>query len=151
VNAALRCWGYNGDGQLGTGDTNPALDPVTIITGGVTGVVAGAWHTCAIVNGGLQCWGGNYAGELGTGGTDQSLVPAAVPGLDSGVTSIAASPLHTCAVVNFASAYCWGSNDYGQLGTGNQNQAFSPTPVANLSNIGSIIALDNSSFTGGLA
>jgi len=114
---------------------------VTIIPSGATTVVAGAWHTCAIVNGGLECWGGNYDGELGTGGTDPSLIPVAVPGLDSGVTLVAASPIHTCAVVNFASAYCWGSNDYGQLGTGNQNQAFSPTPVANLSNIGSIIAL----------
>ena len=141
VNTQLQCWGENEDGQLGTGDTNPSSNPVTIIPSGATAVVAGAWHTCAIVNGGLQCWGGNYEGELGTGSTDQSLVPVAVPGLDSGVTSIAASPIHTCAVVNFASAYCWGSNDYGQLGNGNQDPAFSPTPVANLSNIGSIIAL----------
>lgn len=94
--------------------------------------------------------GAQITKELGTGGTDQSLVPVPVPGLDSGVTSIAASPIHTCAVVNFASAYCWGSNDYGQLGNGNQNQAFSPTLVANLSNVGTILALGaggNEDFT----
>jgi len=36
---------------------------------------------------------------------------------------------HTCAIVDNGSLYCWGDNDYGQLGTGDTNQRNSPTYV----------------------
>jgi alpha-tubulin suppressor-like RCC1 family protein len=37
---------------------------------------------------------------------------------------------HTCALLADGTAYCWGRNEYGQLGDGTQTDRFLPTPVA---------------------
>ncbi len=42
-------------------------------------------------------------------------------------TSIAAGGVHTCAIGPDSTAWCWGANDYGQLGDGTNND--SPVPV----------------------
>lgn len=79
-NGALKCWGYNGNGQLGIGSTGSkgsdfgdmgdALPPVYL--GGRTAlqVAVGGGHTCAILDDGtLKCWGANESGQLGLGDT----------------------------------------------------------------------------------
>jgi alpha-tubulin suppressor-like RCC1 family protein len=38
--------------------------------------------------------------------------------------------MHTCAISNGRRAYCWGANNWGQLGTGNTNSSLLPVPVA---------------------
>jgi len=71
------CWGYNSDGQIGNGNTNPQglPQPVTIPTVfganvGVAQISAGGFHTCALLmNGGVLCWGRNSEGELGINNT----------------------------------------------------------------------------------
>ena len=70
----LRCWGYNFYGALGTGNTNDARSPVTVIaaTGGspesASVVTTGGTQTCAVLtSGGVRCWGNNEFGQWGEG------------------------------------------------------------------------------------
>jgi alpha-tubulin suppressor-like RCC1 family protein len=45
-------------------------------------------------------------------------------------TSITTGALHTCAVAENGNAYCWGRNNYGQLGTGQTTDEQQPALVA---------------------
>ena len=90
----------------------------TLVAGldnGVTNVVAGDYHTCALVFGGVQCWGDGNDGILGNGDTSDSAVPVQVVGLSANVTDLAAGGLHTCAAVK-GGVRCWGAPTYGDLG-----------------------------------
>jgi hypothetical protein len=80
----VTCWGYGGDGQLGTGNTNSSDVPVAV-TGGalanetVTQIATGSTHTCALISDGtVTCWGNGGDGQLGTGNTNTSNVPMAI-------------------------------------------------------------------------
>ena len=126
VNGSARCWGYNINGQLGTGDTASATTPaqVTGLSAGVTEIAISQdpdyQHTCAVVNGGAKCWGYNYLGQLGNGDYDDTTpetTPVDVVGLGSGVSAVAVGGNHSCAVVN-GGVKCWGLGYYGALGNG---------------------------------
>ncbi len=116
------CWGDNRYGQLGVGDlqqrsTPTQIDPTSL--GSVTQVLLGGRHSCALKeNGSLWCWGENRFGQLGTGDVDSRLTPVQVAPLilGSDVTVAYAGGAHTCAIKSDGSVYCWGNNQYGQLG-----------------------------------
>lgn len=77
----MKCWGHNGDGDLGLGDINfrgdgpgemgDTLPAVDLGSGRVAFALAtGGGHTCAqLDNGALKCWGSNLYGQLGLGDT----------------------------------------------------------------------------------
>jgi len=68
----LYCWGYNGQGQVGTNNTGTnAATPKRVGTGtNWKSVSTGDNHTCATRSTGLlYCWGYNDTGELGTNNT----------------------------------------------------------------------------------
>ena len=85
---SVRCWGYDGEGQLGHGDasnigdgaTNPAgvpdqsvasAGPVEFGAGHTAmAISAGGRHACAILDdGSVRCWGWGAFGQLGYGNT----------------------------------------------------------------------------------
>lgn len=96
-------------------------------------VSSGNTHTCAIASDNqAYCWGLNDHGQLGNNSTTQSNVPVAVTntGVLAGksIVSISAGGSYTCAIASDNQAYCWGSNQYGQLG--NNPATGSNVPVA---------------------
>jgi alpha-tubulin suppressor-like RCC1 family protein len=114
-----RCWGDNREGQLGNGTNASSFTPqnVSNLPGPATAIAAGQYHTCALVDEAAWCWGRGLENQLGDGTTTDSLVPVrvdvAVPvyGLDT-----FARAKHTCAVDADDGVWCWGENDYLQLG-----------------------------------
>lgn len=138
-NRNVKCWGENYNGQLGLGDDRSrgddagemgdALPPVDLGPGtAARAVVAGEYHTCALLNqGAVKCWGRNIDGQLGLGvdidvGVDASEMGAALPPVDLGTgrhaQAVYAGDTHTCAVLDDLSLKCWGDNFSGQLGLG---------------------------------
>ncbi len=134
-NGTVKCWGANGDGQLGQDNTasrggSPgevaALPPVNLGAGRTaTAIAAGAADTCAILdNGTVKCWGNGYGGKLGQGNTnhvgDAAGEMAALAPIDLGAgrtaTAITASLSHTCAILDNGTVKCWGFGTYGGLG-----------------------------------
>ena len=135
----VKCWGYNDYGQLGLGDNavrgdSPgemgyALSAVDLSSGRTAkALAAGYYHICALLDdGSVKCWGGNYSGQLGLGdtkhrGTNFGEMGNSLPVVDLGsgktATALAAGGDHTCALLNDGFMKCWGLNDDGQLGLG---------------------------------
>ena len=127
-NGAVKCWGYNGFGQLGLGNTNDVNKPTDLpVFEGIaraTAISAGAHHTCALFdNGAVKCWGLNYFGQLGLGNTTNASKPMLLPVPVDGAhaTAISAGAYHTCALFGNGAMKCWGLNGSGQLGLGDMN------------------------------
>ncbi len=120
---AAKCWGDNGKGQLGNGNTTIKRKP-TQVSGlgagsGTLIISAGTGYTCARVNSGAKCWGSNTTGQLGDGTTDDQITPVDVVGLTTGVRFVSAGWQQSCAVMAGGKpTKCWGDNFYGELGNG---------------------------------
>ncbi|HEX8362324.1 MAG TPA: hypothetical protein VF613_19555, partial [Longimicrobium sp.] len=124
------CWGKNGAGQLGRGDTVSSPRPRPL-SGNLrfTQISVGDEHACGIASGGgTYCWGKNEHGQLGSGGTAPTLVPVRVAGAEV-FDRVAAGGFNTCALRADGAAFCWGRNESGTLGTGTRG-AESASPVA---------------------
>jgi alpha-tubulin suppressor-like RCC1 family protein len=139
----VRCWGFNGSGNLGYGNTNDIGDNETPASAGdvdvggfVQRIGAGIFHTCAVLTTGkVRCWGDNYIGSLGYGNTNiigDNETPASAGDVDVGgkVTQITLGAGHTCALLVGGNVRCWGNNQNGELGYGfnNNNIGDNETP-----------------------
>jgi len=125
------CWGWNSDGQLGTGSITNSATPVAV-SGGLSfsALAAGLSHSCGLTSSGMAyCWGWNSNGQLGTGSTTNSATPVVVSeGLS--FSALAAGSVHTCGLTTAGAVYCWGDNYDGQLGRGTFGYATVPVAVA---------------------
>jgi len=82
-------------------------------------VSAGHTHSCSTKNGILYCWGENFYGEVGKGTcgwNENKYFPERV-GEREDWSVVASGGAHTCGIADGA-LYCWGLNNYGQLGNG---------------------------------
>ena len=144
--ASLKCWGYGRNGELGRGSYSDSHTPVAVSLPSArtaVAVAAGQYHTCAILdNLSVQCWGENEDGQVGDGTTTERLTPVYVNLSSGSLAAVSERDLDTdgtlnifdthmkrnslidagyyyhCAILDNASLYCWGYNNYGQLGDG---------------------------------
>lgn len=128
------CWGIDGNtGQLGNGTSLDSPVPSAVAGGLSFGTVtSGSGHGCALTTDGTAyCWGYNWAGALGAGmmtpasgcWPDDPACLTTVPlRVDTDLRfSAIDTDEHTCALTSAGTAYCWGSNVFGQLGVGSKD------------------------------
>lgn len=147
---AVKCWGHNDLGGLGQpdmdkrGDTpesmGDALEPIALGDNrSARDLGVGDFSSCALLdNGTVKCWGSNLGGELGYGDelqrggypADPEARPLGneLPPVDVGLSNIQTVRMtsaviyqNACALAGNGSVKCWGGNNYGQLGLGDQN------------------------------
>jgi alpha-tubulin suppressor-like RCC1 family protein len=114
-----------------TGATSVPFSITTVTSGSIASINTGGNATCGVTTSGVAyCWGNNSLGQLGNGTTTNSTTPIKVAG---GLTfsSVSAGSLqyYACGLATTGAAYCWGYNDYGQLGTGNLTNSTRPVAV----------------------
>ena len=127
-------------GEVGSVERPPAgVDDGTNLTElGLPRIVdigAGASHYCLVGDdGSVWCWGANNYGQLGIGSTARDWVPMPqrVQGIPGRVRQVVAFDVSTCALTDGGGAWCWGWNEYGELGDGTTQNRFAPTQVLGL-------------------
>jgi alpha-tubulin suppressor-like RCC1 family protein len=91
ITGATKCWGMNTWGQVGLNVANSNPVDKQVCTGGVNDCI------------------GDVAGEMG------DVLTAAIP---SNVVRLAVGFRHNCALLENGQLKCWGSNEEGQVGLG---------------------------------
>ena len=126
------CWGSNDNGRLGLGHPNNGYYTPTTISGAMTWqrLSAGGSHTCGIdTSSRAYCWGESSSGKLGRVATatywwDYSNMRPVQVSDSLTFAAISAGDQNTCAITSASTGvtagklYCWGNNDYGQVGDG---------------------------------
>lgn len=136
---ALRCFGNNSSGELGTEQKlhySFSKRAVTVLATGVTDVAVSGGpidnHSCAVVSGTLFCWGSNDSGQLGTGKAGGNIRTPTRSSVVSGVVkSVAVTMGSTCVILAPNGALqCWGNNYEGSVGGGaNRKPVLQPITV----------------------
>jgi len=117
------CWGNNSVGELGNGTTTPSLTPVAVAGGLRFRQVSTAFlYACGVTTGDQAfCWGSApFSGDVFIPDRSRPFE------IDAGLrfrevsASLVSSALgqFTCGVTLDDVAYCWGDNEFGQLGIG---------------------------------
>lgn len=125
------CWGERSAGQVGAAGAIYPSNTGSLEGVEAAGISAGGSHTCAVqADGTVWCVGNNTYAQLGIATTDNAahFYPSQVlkwntePLTD--VVSVSAGFEHTCALVKGGTIYCWGRNQWGQIGYNATNTPF---------------------------
>jgi len=127
------CWGYQLNGRLGDGSTEPVNQPSPApVLGGLNfaAMASGTHHTCGFTAAGeAYCWGRGDSGQMGNGALSHQSEPVPVSG---GLTfqSLGTGHSHSCGITGSGEAYCWGAGSLDQLGNGSAEDQPAPVAVA---------------------
>jgi len=101
-------------------------------------------HGCARIGGEMWCFGRNNTGQSGAsgcgGGDDCLTTPRRIGTFDDAV-DFAVGHASVCALLSDGTVWCWGRNDFGQLGRGSTSGT-APTPAEATALPADVVALD---------
>ena len=138
VDGVVYCWGMNNHGQIGTGyhyynskyatPQEINLDYSSNELPPAMQVSTGYYHSCGIFEDmNTYCWGYNQYGQLGTGDQTIRNRPILIQSPENQhFTDLSLGEDHTCGILENGSVYCWGKNNYGQLGDGSTTNNLTP-------------------------
>ncbi|KAF0696772.1 Aste57867_12493 [Aphanomyces stellatus] len=139
---AVFCWGWGGNGQLGTNDRESRIKPQIVYAllekTSIAQLACGSRFTIALsTTGSVFAWGKNDYGQLGVGHhLETQLEPRLVDALsDIGITRIATRGSHVLAVSEDGAVYSWGRGDEGQLGHDTRESLHFPKRIPDLHQI----------------
>ncbi len=132
------CWGANDTGQLGIARTDTLIHTPTLVSGlrDATAIGTKANFACAVMStGNVKCWGSNVRGTLGDETQTPHYAPNFVHGPNArqnfaGATALSVGIGHSCVVDAGGGVYCWGMNEFGQLGNGGGGDRLIATPIS---------------------
>ncbi|HEY6927955.1 MAG TPA: hypothetical protein VI653_31045, partial [Steroidobacteraceae bacterium] len=153
VDGTAWCWGHGLVGELGNNQSAAgSWNPVQVVGPPSTfrSLGSGFLFSCGLTDAGAAyCWGQNDVGQLGAGpglgktdcgGVPCSAAPVPVAGNHT-FSSLSLGFYHACGLTTapdvVGQVWCWGLDDFGQLGDGNdgtgtdegQGGPFSDVPV----------------------
>ncbi len=131
ADGTVRCWGKNGQGQLGDGTRWNRVVPVVVkrLTD-VVEIAAEGSRTCAVrANGEVWCWG-EFSIPF-VPGRRRLRLPHRVKGW-ANVRQVALSFDHECALTKGGKVWCRGSNTRGGIGDGTTTERSTPVEVRGL-------------------
>jgi alpha-tubulin suppressor-like RCC1 family protein len=113
------CWGFNEDGQVGTGEFS-TIEPLSRVSTDLTVRMtsSGRYHSCEVtLSGDVHCGGSNTAGQV-NGSPSPPITPftRVQPLPATAFRVVQAGLLHSCALSLSQQLWCWGSNGEGQIG-----------------------------------
>jgi alpha-tubulin suppressor-like RCC1 family protein len=91
----------------------------------------------------VYCWGPNNAGQLGNGNKGSGGQPTLATVAQERFDSISVGVSHVCALNSARAAFCWGSDQFGQLGDARKINSTTPIPVAGGRTYSAIAAGEN--------
>ncbi|OQR93330.1 hypothetical protein ACHHYP_02654 [Achlya hypogyna] len=140
--SVVLCWGWGGNGQLGTNDRESRIKPHVVQSlldrTTIKQLACGSRFTVAVsIHGAVFAWGKNDYGQLGIGHSlHTQLEPRVVDGLhDVAIARVATRGSHVVAVSEEGGVYTWGRGDDGQLGHNTKASLHVPTRVASLQHV----------------
>ena len=137
----VKCWGNNGNGQLGNGNTTSFTLPVSVKNlSTATAITGGDYGFCAVLlTSHVDCWGDGGNGDLGNGTFNNSDVPVAVRTITNAAKVLAGDD-GFCALLSTGHVDCWGYGGSGGLGNGAFNTSDVPVAVHTIANATAIAA-----------
>lgn len=138
TSGGVKCWGRNSEGQLGDGTRVDRITPVpnTHLASGVMGISSMDQNSCAVLTGGsIKCWGMNDSGQAGDNTVSRSPTAGSAVNFSDSATYLSAGFANSCLLANEERAYCWGLNNFGQIGDSSKINKTNPTLVPSLTGI----------------